>query len=338
MNYVEWLRVRNLLRIVAIILGILLVLAIVLRVSLARYTTPQHWVSQYEMHHGVKTTNLTLPDGTKRTILDDPSDGTHLVMDDRGYSGVHIVVTEPSKRAHEENDNVNVGSIRVFETKHGSMTTTVIDTNGAVPMIYYMAFADLVALIVATMLAAPFARDADGHLEIALTKPVARVRYAVGAIAADLAGILAASLMMLVALYVCQLLFESPRLEFSGINARAIAIGIVCPFAWYALICAATTWGHRAFGAVLGFAWPVAILIGILAAIHPHNVVGLFIHDVAWVLSRFSPISYVTFPKDPTAVALGASDPSFLPRLGVEVLLFVVYSALAIVKWQRMEA
>ena len=337
MNYVEWLRVRNLLRIVAIILGILLVLAVVLRISVARYTTPAHWISQIEGQPDVKVQHVTLPDGTKRTIVDHPAQGTHVVVDDRGYAGTHIVVTEPTK-SHHENDNFSVGSVSVSESKHGTVTTTVIDTNGAVPMIYYMALADLVALIVATMLAAPFAREADGHLEVALTKPIPRARYAMEAIAADVAGIIVASLLTIAALYICQLLFESPRLDFSGVNARAIAVGIACPLAWYALVCAATTWMHRAFGAVLGFAWPVAILVGVLAAIHPRNVVGLFIHDVAWVLSRFNPISYVTFPNEPTSAAFFASDPTFLPRLAVMLLMFVVYSGLAMVKWQRMEA
>lgn len=337
MNYVEWLRLRNLLRIVAIILGILLVLAIVLRISVARYTSPAHWVSQIENEPDVKVRHVTLPDGTKRTIVDHPAKRTHVVVDDRGYAGIHIVVTEPTT-AHHENDRFSVGSVSVFESKHGTVTTTVIDTNGAVPMIYYMALADLVALIVATMLAAPFAREADGHLEVALTKPIPRARFAIEAIAADVVGIIAASLLTVVALYICQLLFESPRLDFSGVNGRAIAIGIACPLAWYALVCAATTWMHRAFGAVLGFAWPVAILVGVLAAIHPHNVVGLFIHDVAWVLSRFDPISYVTLPNQPTSAEFFASDPTFLPRLSVMVLMFVVYSGLAMVKWQRMEA
>ncbi|MBV9233936.1 MAG: hypothetical protein JO030_07835, partial [Candidatus Eremiobacteraeota bacterium] len=163
-------------------------------------------------------------------------------------------------------------------------------------------------------------------------------RYALGAICVDVAGIIAASLMTVLALYVCQLLFESPRLDFSGINGRAIAMGIACPLGWYALVCAATTWIHRAFGAVLGFAWPVAILVGILAAIHPHNAVGLFIHDVAWALSRLNPMSYVTIPSGPDSLAFGSSDPTFLPRIGVVVLLFVIYCALAIAKWQRMEA
>ncbi|MBV9028067.1 MAG: hypothetical protein JO311_05580 [Candidatus Eremiobacteraeota bacterium] len=337
MNYVEWLRVRNLLRIVAIILGILLVLAVVLRISVARYTSPTHWVSQIENQPDVKVQHVTLPDGTKRTIVDHPAKRTHVVVDDHGYAGIHIVVTEPTG-AHHESDHFSVGSVSVSESKHGTVTTTVIDTNGAVPMIYYMALADLVALIVATMLAAPFAREADGHLEVALTKPIPRARFAVEAIAADVAGIVAASLLTIVALYICQLLFESPRLDFSGVNGRAIAMGIACPLAWYGLVCAATTWMHRAFGAVLGFAWPIAILIGVLAAIHPNNVVGLFIHDVAWALSRLNPISYVTFPREPTSTALLASDPTFVPRISVMILMFVVYSGVAIVKWQRLEA
>ncbi len=52
------------------------------------------------------------------------------------------------------------------------------------------------------------------------------------------------------------------------------------------MLCAATTWLNRAYGAVLGFAWPVTILIGVLTLIRPGNIVALFIHDVAWVLSR----------------------------------------------------
>jgi len=152
-----------------------------------------------------------------------------------------------------------------------------------------------VAVIVATILAAPFAREADGHLEIALTKPVSRVRFALGTIGADVAGIVAASFITVVAFYLCQMLFESARVDFSGINTRAIAMGIAAPLAWYAMLCAATTWLHRSYGAVLGFAWPVVILIGVLSIIHPSNVVALFIHDVAWVLGHVIPFSYVQF-------------------------------------------
>lgn len=335
MNYVEWLRVFKLVRLVAIVLGVLLLLAIVLRISVSRYLSPATWIHESMMHPGVHVTHTTLPDGTKRTILDNPMDSTHAVIDDHGYAGSHIVVTEPSKRAHEENTRVNVGSIQVFESHHGAVTTTVVDTNGAVPMLYYMGIADVVALIVATMLAAPFAREIDGHLEIALTKPTARVRYAIGAIAVDIAGIIAASFLTVLAFYICQLLFESPALDFSGVNERAIAMGMALPLAWYALLCAATTWMSRGFAAVLGFAWPVAILVGVLTLLRPTNIVALFVHDVAWVLSRLDPLSYASLPSNG---ALTASDASFPMRLGIVLLLFVAYAALAIVKWQRVEA
>lgn len=335
MNYVEWLRVRNCLRTVAIILGVLIVLAVILRISVARYMSPESWVQHFR-DPGTVASHVTLPGGTKRTIWDNPRENTHVVIDDHGYAGKHIVVTEPSSRAHGEQTHVNVGSIRVFESRHGSTTTTVIDTNGAVPMLYYMALADLTALIVAMVLAAPFAREVDGHLEITLTKPCSRARYAVGAIGVDVVGILAASFLTIVALYLCQLLFESARLDFSGVNARAIAMGVAAPLAWYAMLCAATTWLNRSYVAVLAFAAPVAGVIGLLTLIEPSNVVALFVHDVAWGLSRLDPLSYVSIQTGDTLSDPGAA--TFEWRFLLEVMFFIVYGALAVWQWQRVEA
>ncbi|MBV8531787.1 MAG: hypothetical protein JO104_10750 [Candidatus Eremiobacteraeota bacterium] len=342
MNYVEWLRVRNVLRIVAIVLAILVALAVILRISVARYMSPEAWVAHMALNPTAHTSHTTLPDGTKRTVIDDPAEKMHVIIDDHGYAGKHIVVTEPSSRAHKESSNVNVGSVHVIESPRGDITTTVIDTNGAVPMIYYMALADVMALIVATILAAPFAREVDGHLEVALTRPCSRIRYALGVIAADVAGIIAASVVTVVAFYLCQLLFESARLDFSGINARAIAMGVALPLAWYAMLCAATTWLSRSYGAVLGFAWPVAILVGVLTLIPPGNIVALFVHDVAWVLSRLDPLTYVSIASPESNGTVGnsgfTSDSNFGLRFALELLFFVVYGALAIVRWQRVEA
>jgi hypothetical protein len=338
MNYVEWLRVRNCLRCVAIVLAIFVALGVVLRISVNHYMSSEAWIAHMAAQNGAKETNVVLPDGTKRMIIDDPSDQTHIVVDDHGYAGRHVVITEPSRRAHEEHDNVAVGSIHVTESHNGSMTTTVIDTNGSVPMLYYMAVADIVALIVAMVLAAPFAREVDGHLEVALTKPVSRARYAIGAIAADVVGILAASVLTIVALYLCQLLFESARLDFSGVNARAVALGLVAPAAWYALLCAATTWLNRAYIGVLVAALPVALVVGVLTLLEPSNVVARIIHDTAWVLSRLDPWTYVklTITNHPDNSDAGAA--TFLWRFPLEILFFVVYSALAVWQWRRVEA
>jgi hypothetical protein len=338
MNYVEWLRVRNCLRIVAIVLAIFVVLAVVLRISANRYMSSEAWIAHMATQNGAKETQTVLPDGTKRLIIDDPSDNTHIIVDDHGYAGRHIVITEPTHRAHHEHDNVKFGSIHVSESQHGSMTTTVIDTNGAVPMIYYMALADFVALIVATVLAAPLAREIDGHLEIALTRPISRIRYALGVIGVDVVGILAASVLTVIAFYLCQLLFESPRLDFSGINARAVAMGVALPLAWYAMLCAATTWLHRAYGAVQGFAWPVAGFIGLLTLIEPSNTVALFVHDIAWVLSRLDPLSYVQTATPSSTGSISYVGNNFMQRISIVSLMFVVYSALAIWQWQRVEA
>jgi hypothetical protein len=338
MNYVEWLRIRNCLRVVLIVLAIFVVLAVILRVSASRYLSSEAWIAHLATQNGAKETHTVLPDGTKRMTIDDPTDHTHVVVDDHGYAGRHIVITEPSSRAHDERSHVNVGSIQVVESHHGSMTTTVIDTNGAVPMLYYMAIADVVALIVATILAAPLAREIDGHLEIALTKPCSRARYALGVIGIDVLGIVAASVLTVVAFYLCQLLFESPRLDFSGINGHAVAMGIAVPLAWYTMLCAATTWLNRAYGAVQGFAWPVAIFIGILAAIHPGNVVALFVHDIAWAISRLDPLSYVSMATPTSHGTIAYAGENFALRLSIVLSFFVVYGALAVWQWQRVEA
>ena len=109
-----------------------------------------------------------------------------------------------------------------------------------------------------------------------------------------------ASLLTIVALYICQLLFETPSLDFGGINARAIAMGIACPLAWYALLCALTTWLNRSWIGVLAAALPVAGVVGVLTLLPTQNVIALFIHDVAWVISRLNPLSYVSMavPSD----------------------------------------
>lgn len=338
MNYIEWLRVRNCLRTLTIVLTIFVVLAGILRVSLSRYMSPGEWVQHVANEPGATKAYVTLPDGAKRTIIDSPRDQTHVVIDDRGKAGTHIVITEPARRAHKDSHDVQIGSIRVLSQRHGGLTTTTIDTNGSVPMIYFMLVADVIALIIATILAAPLAREIDGHLEIVMTKPVSRLRYALGAIGADVAGIVAACALAVAACYVCELFFGSYRVDFSGINLRAILMGLVMPAAWYALLCAATTWFSRAYGAVLGFAWPVAIVVGVLAVVHTSTPLGLMIHDVGWVLSRLDPLTYVKMASPDHDGTMEYSGSGFAMRFGIEILLFVVYAALALVRWERVEA
>lgn len=340
MNYVEWLRVRNCLRITFIILGTLVVLAGILRISFARYPSYEAFIAHMATERGTTERHVTLPDGTKRMILDNPADRTHIVVDDYGSAGRHIVITEPTSNVHERS-HVDMGNIQVHESEHGAMTTTTVDTNGSVPMLIPMGFADVVALIVATILAAPFAREIDGHLEVALTKPIPRARYALDAIGADVAGILAALVASLIAFYICALFFEAPKVDFSGNNAHAIPMGVAMVLAWYTLLAAATTWIGRGYGAVLGFAWPVVLLVNGLAKIEPTSTLAALVHYTAWVFAQLNPLWHADWSGvhvSDTATAANPADATFGLRLAINVLLFAVYGALAVWRWQRVEA
>ena len=59
MNYIEWLRVRNCLRAVAIVLGVCLLLAVVLRISLSRYMMSDAWIQHMTLDPGTKVSHTT---------------------------------------------------------------------------------------------------------------------------------------------------------------------------------------------------------------------------------------------------------------------------------------
>ncbi|MBV8637683.1 MAG: hypothetical protein JO322_06320 [Candidatus Eremiobacteraeota bacterium] len=340
MNYVEWLRVRNTLRVLAIVLGAFILIVLVLRISFNQYITEDNaFIKHIKLEPGATVSQSVLPDGTKRTTIKSPSDNTTVVIDNHGINGRHIVITEPLSKAHEHEHRAVIGSVVYNERNVGKMAVTTIDTNGSVPFLYYMAIADLAAFFIATVLAAPFARESDGHLEYALTKPVSRETFAVSVIGADLAGIIAASLMTIVALLLCQAMFEVPSFDFGGVNTSAILMGIAAPFAWYGLLAASTASLKRGYGAILGFAWPVAILVVVFAEIPwGDSLVGQLVHNVFWTISRIDPLSYISFTVDENSAGQLTGPPNFAPRLAIEFALFLIYSTLAVVQWRRVEA
>ena len=109
------------------------------------------------------------------------------------------------------------------------MTTTVIDTNGAVPMIYYMLLADIVALIVATILAAPLrardrrpSRDRPDEADLAAFDSP----WAPSAPTSPASSRLRSSPSWRSISASCS--SSRPALDFSGINSRAIVMGLAC--------------------------------------------------------------------------------------------------------------
>jgi hypothetical protein len=338
MTYVEWLRVRNMLRIAAIIFGALFLLVVVARFSFVRSGGYEEMILRMSQDPNTKVIHSTLPDGTPRTIMDNAADQTHIVIDDHGYAGKHIVITEPAKQ-HNKSDHVAVGSVHVEEQHNGSTTTTTIDTNGTTDFSIYMAIASFVGLIAATVLGAPFARESDGHLEVALTKPVSRTRFALGVIGVDVVGLLAVMVMTIIFSIITQALIQIPHVRWGSDTLQVVAFAIVLPLSWYALLNAATASLKRGYGGVLGFAWPVCGFIALMSAAQlGDSSLAQVVHSIFWVLSRIDPLTYAHFQGSASVNGATIQTLDFTSKLGILAVLTIIYGALAVFQWRRVEA
>lgn len=345
MTYVEWLRVRRILTWTAIVLAAGVVLLIVLRLSLAGLGSHDalSFVHGIETNKDSQVVRTTLPDGTKRTTIDDVKGGVHIVVDDRGYQGKHVDIFERSSRGDvpHSNKTIAMGDLHVVTLPSGTGTLTTIDTGQPEDLAYYAAIATFVALIVATLLGAPFARENDGHLEVALTKPIAREKLALATIGVDLTGIAAAWVMTVVFLIVGHAVFEAPHFKIGPSDGTVIVLGLVGNVAWYAMLVAATTWMKRGYGVILGVAWPAALAVALLAKVDLHvSQIGQAIHYVVTPLSWIDPFSYLHFGPAYTVNGQAAGSLAVIPgrELPMLAILALVYGAIAILAWRRVEA
>lgn len=341
MAYVEWLRVRGVLKWTAIILGVLLLIAAAFRVSMLGMHSDALWfVKTMEHKNDSRVTHTTLPDGTRRTIIDNVHDRVHVVVDDYGYGGKRIRIVDSSAKDHPPKTIV-MGSINVESSTQGHQTITTVDTNRPERFGHDAAFATFVALILATILGAPFARENEGHLEIAFTKPIDRTALALRIIGVDLLGLLIGWLMTEFALIIVHAIFQAPHLTFSAADAVVVLLGWCGVAAWYGLLCAATASMRRAFGVILGLAWPVSIVLIALAKLPlGSSLAAQAIHGVATVLGVLHPWYYLHFGPPATVDGRGIGAYAISPSLELPVLfaLAIVYLLIAVVQWRRVEA
>jgi|SRR5579862_1919024 len=347
MLYVEWLRVRGAIKWTAIVLGALFLIAAVVRIAIIGKQDYLAWAFNLKADPGAKVSDTLLPDGTHHITIDDPAKKIRVVIDDRGYSGKHMEVYDYSGHSTSEMEHsvVSMGSVKVSSMPNGHGTLTVVDSNGETSFRSYLIGALMIALIVATMLGAPFARENDGHLELTLTKPIDRVRFAAGAIGVDVLGILAVLAIGIVFEIVVQAMFEVPKIAFDARTAGEFAACVVAPLAWYAMLTAATASFKRGWGVVLGFAWPVALVVIGLSVIEPQgNPLLIVIRDVGSVLAAVDPLSYMHFGSnavvatDNEVAVVAPQVTNDLFHAGMLAFLAVLYSLAAIVQWRRIEA
>jgi hypothetical protein len=221
---------------------------------------------------------------------------------------------------------------RVSVTNHGQMEGPHEMRFG-----YFVVFGVVVALIVATIVGAPFARENDGHLEVALTKPIDRIALALMTIGVDAAGIVGGLAIGTIFGIGLHTIFFPPWITFHFEDVIVIAIGIVAPLSWYAMLAAATASLRRGYGAILGIAWPVALVVAGLSLVEGDNSLAALIHTVFWTLSRIDPLVYMHFVGGMNNDQI-AYDPTLLPKLAMLAALTVGYGILAIAQWRRVEA
>jgi hypothetical protein len=350
MPYVEWLRVGRCVKCTAIVLGVILFLIVVAEFTVLNFGS-KNALAQVDLHtsHGevnaalimknATTTLSTLPDGTKRSTIVNAPEGVRVTIDDHGYSGKHIEVFERS--VSQPSKLIGFGPVTYQRVPVPGGSKVAIDTNKPEDFAYYAAIATFLALIVATVLGAPFARQNDGHLEIALTNPAPRTALGLGAMIADVTGIAAAWVMTVAVLFIAHIVQYAPNYTYGPRDTEVIVLGFAGLLAWYAMLCAATASMRRAYGVVLGISWPVASLVAVLARVDLGGApMAQLVHWLATPLSWIDPFNYLHFGPAFTvngspAGSLAVSLENELPAL---LILSLVYVALAIVQWRRVEA
>ena len=336
MNYVEWLRVRNALRIYAIVLGALIIIALVVRISVNGQLSSNEFIVNHIEHEAGTVTTHSVVNGLNRTTLFNANDRTTITIDEQNDGGKLIHIVEPAGKHTTTSHHVSIGSVSVDQTQANGMESVTFDTDAPVNVVIFLGFACFAALIFGTIWGCSFACE-QGHLEYALLKPVTRARYGLGIIGYDILGMALAGAMTIVAAIICQSMFEFPHFDFSGVIDPMVALLFVLPVAWYLALNAATASMRRGYGALLGFAWPIALGIGGAARIPlGDSPVGNAFHTIFWSASRVIPITYAPEFSHGTTVASDAL--SVTVKLAIVTGLMLIYGALALVQWRRVEA
>jgi hypothetical protein len=332
--FVEYARAKRALVIALVLLGLFLLAAIILRISVH----DSHWQATLQNSPTAHVTSTTLADGSTRTVVDDPAKQTHAVIVKRKNGVVDMDVIEPrgSKRHHAD---FVMGMTNVNQNVQGNKLHTTIHYVPEVPKFDLgtcFLITMVIGLITASILGGVLAKENDGHLELAWTKPVSREGYALSSIAVDALALIASQLLAMAVLLLAMLMFFVPKFTYGPNFVWAILLAFAVPIAWYALVTAASASLKRGPGVVIGLGWVAAVVIpGVAAALQgvaALNPIAAWFYAIFRGLSYIDPISYLSIHRDQTTIM------PFPASVGVMCALIVGYIALAVAQWRRVEA
>jgi len=342
MYYKEYLRALRGLRVIAVILGVLLVLAVVGRLFMLRAGTPDRWVRGFESAPGAVVATVKLPDGSTQTTIDDKKDRVHATVVEFGDGRKRITIVEPSAlSAHQENGGMILGDMS--RDSNGNGTTHVVVETSTKDMSldagWFFAISIIFGLITATVMSCTLAKENDGHLELVWTQPVSRETYALTAIGIDIAAIVAAQVLSVAAFLLILAMFPGPWLQWRADSGYILVLALLGPIAWNVLLTAASASLKRGTGAVIGTAWPVAALLPGLAAVPlGQSTIGSAAHQIFHALNVLNPIGYLQFTGSLHGDLTSALIARATASIPILLVLTIVYIALAVLQWRRVEA
>jgi hypothetical protein len=340
--FVEYQRAMRALRVVGIILGVLLLIAVIGRLS-SHVHGIDAMLSNIESSPTAHVTHQTLADGTQRTVVDDPVKKIHAVALMQGRH-VHLEISEPSK-GRADTDNIAGGGLSIIETNKGGVDRVVINTERGIQIPFGILFATsiIMGFIVASLLGGVLSKENDGHLELAWTKPVSRESYALAAFGIDIATIVVAQFLWVGVALLCMLLFFVPGVTFEANAGLHIAITLLGSIAWYAALTGWSASIKRGPGIVIGLGWLFGSIVPGVAEGLRNSTIPLiaFIHAVFVGLSYVDPLAYVSLHITNSAMSgttIGALQLTIATSCAGLVALIVFYLAVAVAQWRRVEA
>jgi len=341
--YVEFLRAVREFRVAAIVMGVVLLIACIARLAVHEQA-PSKVFGELMDSPTAHVSRTTLADGSVRTVVNDPVKRVHAVATIHGYHW-HIDLVQPAHGA-PNTERVNAGAFSMSDvTRKNGTEHVVIDSSGIPPLPLGLLFLTsiLPGFIMASRLGGVLAKENDGHLEIAWTKPVSRERYAAAAFAVDIATIVATQFVWLIMVMLILLAyFVSGFYLESGIGVH-VGLALLGPIAWYAALNGWSASLKRGPGMVVGLGWLFAIIVPAIASgtaslVHP--LAGL-VHAVFTGLTYLDPIAFCGISVRGSVVS--ASVPavgniSLAASCAVLAALAIFYLAASLVQWRRVEA
>jgi hypothetical protein len=205
-----------------------------------------------------------------------------------------------------------------------------------------LSWAVTLGAVAATIFGSSLARERDGHLEIACTRPISRLRYATRTMIVDVAGVAGVFLITVLAVYgTLSVLAGHPlRLQTGTESAWQLVRYCAAPLAWFGLTQAVTARLRcQTASMVAALAWPVAVIVAVLAIVP----IAPGLHQVFSLINAFNPIAASTMIQiDIGTSSASATAVAAASNVGLSALALLAFAVggplVAALQWRRVEA